>query len=109
MGDEIPKWPAQKPAPEPPPDRTSWAQRASAEYWSGVTDPIGRLKHLEARYARLDPANIEAFRQELTAAIRNAEPAAILAEPRVVTMVRSVYGERGVTRLRDRAAGVSHA
>jgi hypothetical protein len=85
------------------PDRLGWMQRSAAAHWSGVTDPIGRLKHLEARYARLDPANLEQFREELAAAIRNADPAAVLGEPRVVTMVRSVYGERGVTRLRERA------
>jgi hypothetical protein len=90
MGDEVP-------------DRLGWLQQSAAANWNKITDPIGRLKYLEARYARLDPANLGQFREELTAAIRNAEPAAILNEPRVVTMVRSVFGERGVTRLKERA------
>jgi hypothetical protein len=102
MGDEFHKWPAQKPAPEPAPDRTSWAQKASAEFWSSVTDPAGRLRFYAARLARLDRSRLDAFRAEVGAVIRETDPKVVLDDPHVVGMVRELFGERGVMRLREK-------
>lgn len=103
MGDEFPRWPAQKPAPEPPPDRASWAQKASSEFWSSVTDPAGRLRLYAARLARLDPSRLDTFRAEVAAVIRETDPRLVLDDPRLVSMVRELFGERGVARLREKA------
>ena len=102
MGDEIPRWPSQKAEPPPPPDRTTWAARSAAEHWRGVTDPLGKLRFLDARYARLDQNGLEFFKGEVGDAIRAADPKAVLGDPHLVGLIRALWGERGVIKLRDK-------
>jgi predicted NAD/FAD-dependent oxidoreductase len=104
MGDEIQRWPSQKAEPKPIPDRTSWAIQASADYWrEAAADPMGKLRLLDARFARLDPNGLDFFKAEVADAIRAADPKAVLGDPHLVGLIRALWGERGVVKLRDRA------
>jgi len=104
MGDEMSRWPASKPEPAPAPDRTAWATRSAAEHWrEAAATPLGKLRLLDARYARLDPGNLEFFKGEVGEAIRSADPKLVLGDPHLVGLVRSLWGERGLQRLKDRA------
>jgi len=62
-----------------------------------------RLRFLDARYARLDPNGLDFFKGEVGDAIRAADPKAVLGDPHLVGLIRALWGERGVTKLRDRA------
>jgi hypothetical protein len=104
MGDETPRWSAPKADPAPAPDRTTWAAKSAAEHWREVSnDPLGRLRFLDAKHARLDPGNLEFFKGEVGEAIRNTDAKVVLGDPHIVGLIRSLFGERGVQRLRDRA------
>ena len=105
MGDEWgeQRWKA-KPKAEPAPqsDRAQWANQSSAEHWrEAIKDPVGRLRWMEARFAR-GPSNLDAFKAEVGEAIRAVDPQLVLGDPHVVGMVRALFGERGVTRLREK-------
>ena len=104
MGDEAPRWSAPKAEPAPTPDRTTWATRSAAEHWrEAAATPLGKLRLLDARYARLDPGNLEFFKGEVGEAIRSADPKLVLGDLHHVGLVRSLWGERGLQRLKDRA------
>lgn len=62
-----------------------------------------RLRLLDARYARLDPNGLDFFKGEVGDAIRAADPKAVLGDPHLVGLIRALWGERGVIKLRDRA------
>lgn len=90
------------------------ARHAEQDEWSArqwgkqEPTPINRLKLCEAYLARLgfrepDQDAIERLREAAAAALRVADAIEVLNDPHLVGMVRQLFGERGLGRLRDRS------
>jgi crotonobetainyl-CoA:carnitine CoA-transferase CaiB-like acyl-CoA transferase len=69
--------------------------------------PINRLRLCDAYLARLtfsdDKDAIERLRDAAAAALRIADAIEVLNDPHLVGMVRQLFGERGLGRLRERS------
>jgi hypothetical protein len=50
-----------------------------------------------------DPDEVERLKGRVGELIRETDPAAILGDPHLVTMVRWLFSEKGLVRLRERA------
>lgn len=61
--------------------------------------PLNRLRYLDARMA----AGAEIDRDRVAELVREAGAKAVLSDPDAVGLVRQLFGERGVVRLKDRA------
>ena len=61
--------------------------------------PLNRLRYLDARLA----AGAEIDRERVAQLVREAGSKAVLSDPDAVGLVRQLWGERAVERLRDRA------
>jgi hypothetical protein len=87
------------------PDRSDFAVASSAEYWAtAVTEnPLNRLRLLDARLAR-PGVDIESIKARAGELIREIGAAQVLSDPDCVGLVRQLFGEKGVTRLKERAA-----
>ena len=69
---------------------------------------MGQLRLADALLARYsDPIayeyQIQRLKGEVGERLRQADAATVLADPHVTSMVRQLFGERGVQRLKDRA------
>jgi len=68
--------------------------------------PLNRLKLCEAYLARLtinpDPDALERLRDSTAAALRVADAVEVLGHPHLSSMVRQLFGERGLNRLKNR-------
>ena len=68
--------------------------------------PLNRLKLCEAYLARLtispDADAMERLRDSTAAALRVADAAEVLGHPHLMSMVRQLFGERGLNRLKAR-------
>jgi hypothetical protein len=86
-------------------DRSAYAVKNSADYWTqAVTEnPLNRLRLLDAKLARpgVDVESIKARAGEL---IREIGAAKVLGDPDCVGLVRQLFGQRGVDRLKERAS-----
>jgi hypothetical protein len=107
MGDEFiyaPSAYAQKPEKKVE-DRSDHAVKNATEYWSqAVTEnPLNRLRLLDARLAR-PGVDIESIKARAGELIREIGAAEVLSDPDCVGLVRQLFGEKGVTRLKERAA-----
>lgn len=97
-----------------PDDRSEYLQRQASASWDKVMreSPLQRLKYYDAKLARAgfssDPAERERLKSRVAELIREAGASNILAEPDVICMVRELFGEKGVQRLRDRARTTPH-
>ena len=111
MGDEYGYAPsAAKSGPLGQPDeREARGVRQSAEYWAEAVreTPLNRLRYYDALCARPgyldDPGQREKIKARIGELIRETDPAAILGDPHLVTMVRWLFTEKGLVRLRERA------
>jgi hypothetical protein len=89
------------------------ARHAEQDDWSARVwgkqepTPINRLKLCDAYLARLtfsdDKDAIERLRDAAAAALRIADAIEVLNDPHLVGMVRQLFGERGLGRLRERS------
>lgn len=111
MGDEFVYPSAAKSGPQGQPDeRGARLVEQAAAGWDSVVrnSPLQRLRYYDARLARAgfssDPAERERLRSRVAELIREAGAKVVLSDPDVVCMVRELFGERGVQRLKDRAA-----
>jgi hypothetical protein len=83
-------------------------ERAARQWGKKEPTPLNRLKLCEAYLARLtlhDPPDrdaIERLRDAAAAALRVADAIEVLNDPHLVGMVRSLFGESGLGRLRSR-------
>jgi len=107
MGDEYQYQPSssvQKPEKKSP-DRSDFAVASSVEYWAtAVTEnPLNRLRLLDAKLAR-PGVDIESIKVRAGELIREIGAAQVLSDPDCVGLVRQLFGEKGVTRLKERAA-----
>ena len=93
--------------------RDEWMQSQALKSAQAIAQtPIGALRMLDAVYARLlfqqeepsFPERLEAFRDRVASALAAAPAKDAAGDPHILTMVRGLWGERGVNRLRDRAA-----
>jgi len=68
--------------------------------------PLNRLKLCEAYLARLtinpDPDALERLKDSTAAALRVADAVEVLGHPHLSSMVRQLFGERGLNRLKNR-------
>ena len=68
--------------------------------------PLNRLKLCEAYLARLtinpDPDAMERLKDSTAAALRLADAAEVLGHPHLNSMVRQLFGERGLNKLKKR-------
>lgn len=116
----------EKPAPGEKPQKTSQQVAAdqarfahdndrAASEWSkhGLVDDLGKLRLCEALLARYQVRSEEQghrdrmdwLKERTGDLLRHVKPADVLNDPSLSGMVRSMFGERGVTRLRERARG----
>jgi hypothetical protein len=67
---------------------------------------LNRLKLCEAYLARLtispDPDALERLKDSTAAALRSADAAEVLGHPHLNSMVRQLFGERGLNKLKKR-------
>lgn len=108
MGDEHQYTPsAGKSGPQgQPDDRVASLIRQSSENWqqSMRENPLNRLRYLDAKLARigLDSPEIEQMKARAGELIRELPAEDVLGDPGCVGLVRQLFGERGVQRLRER-------
>ena len=91
---------------------TQASDRAASE-WNkhGVSDSLGKLRLVEATLARYQMRSeehghlerMEWLRERAGQLLRDVAPGEALGDLRILCMVRSLFGERGVTRLRERS------
>lgn len=103
MGDEYVYSPSAK-TENKVPDRTDSAINSSADYWAtAITEnPLNRLRLLDAKLAR-PGVNVESIKARAGELIRELGAAKVLTDPDCVGLVRQLFGQRGVDRLRERA------
>lgn len=83
-------------------------ERAARQWGKLEPTPLNRLKLCEAYLARLtlsDPPDrdaVERLRDAAAAALRIADAIEVLNDPHLVGMVRHLFGEKGLARLRSR-------
>ena len=79
----------------------------NARQWGKLEPtPLNRLRLCEAYLARLtispDADALERLRDSTAAALRSADAAEVLGHPHLMSMVRQLFGERGLNRLKAR-------
>ena len=82
----------------------------SQEYWNkhGLRDDLGRLKLCEALLARYsvqpdDSDRMEQLRNMVVDCMKSASAVKVLDNPSLLSMIRHLWGEKGVNRLKTRA------
>ena len=66
--------------------------------------PVHRLRYLDALLARTtDPLQVERIKTRAGELIREVGATAVLADPSLISMVRFLFGVKGLERLRERA------
>jgi hypothetical protein len=103
MGDET-LYPNLKPSQ--PDLNLQHQEKKILDHWeeSFKANPIQRLKYLDAVLARTTEAEkVERIKWRVAELIRESDARSILGDPHLVTMIRYLYGERGLARLKERA------
>jgi hypothetical protein len=111
-----------KPAPGEKPEKTDKQKAADSaafqaeeerniRYWDSVLEePLGKLKLAEALLARytvteFDPDRLdklEFLRGRVGDLIRESDPAKVVGDSGLCGMIRQLFGERGINRLKQR-------
>lgn len=89
----------------------SWASQANMKHWDEVRQtPIGKLKLAEALLGRIGVGDwsqrrirMEELKGRVGPYIREADPVEAMNDPGIVGMIRELFGEPGVNRLKARA------
>jgi hypothetical protein len=84
-------------------EQDDWNARA----WGKLEPtPLNRLKLCEAYLARLtislDADALERLKDSTAAALRSVDAAEVLGHPHLMSMVRQLFGERGLNKLKKR-------
>ena len=90
----------------------SWAAQAAIKHWDEKCQTvIGKLLLADAYLARITVGDWQQRREKtdwlksyVGPLLREADPKDVLGDPGLVGMVRQLWGEPGVTRLRDKVA-----
>lgn len=98
--------------------RHSYNVRENERAWDerlrdgGIMARLKLADALLARYTILNgpdrpdmPDLVDTLKSRVASMLREIAPAAVLSEPSIRSMVRQLFGEAGVVRLRDRAEG----
>jgi len=106
MGDEvdyIPSWKQEKKKDIPDVD---YKVQSAQLYWDVKVkeSPLQRLRYLDARLAQ--GATIDTLR--VAELVREAGAKAVLSDPDAIGLIRQLFGEKGVQRLKDRASTAQH-
>jgi len=106
MGDEvdyIPSWKQEKKKDIPDVD---YKVQSAQLYWDAKVkeSPLQRLRYLDARLAQ--GATIDTLR--VAELVREAGAKAVLSDPDAIGLIRQLFGEKGVQRLKDRASTEKH-
>lgn len=106
MGDEvnyIPSWKQEKKKDIPDVD---YKVQSAQFYWDAKVkeSPLQRLRYLDARLAQ--GATIDTLR--VAELVREAGAKAVLSDPDAIGLIRQLFGEKGVQRLKDRASTEKH-
>ena len=91
---------------------TTWASQANMRYWDEVKGTvIGRLRLADAYLARINVGDWHQrgerrdwLKMKVGELIRTADPKEVVGDPHLVGMVRDLFGEKGVMRLKERAS-----
>jgi hypothetical protein len=92
-----------------PDERGAREMKQAGEYWAVAVreTPLNRLRYYDALIARpgfLDePGQRERVKARIGELIRENDAVAILGDPSLVSMVRFLFGVKGLERLRERA------
>ena len=91
------------------PSDITWASQANMKMWSERTDALGKLCLADAYLARIwvgewsqREERTDWLKGYIGPLLREVDPKAIVGDPHLCGMVRQLWGERGVQRLRDR-------
>jgi hypothetical protein len=116
-----------KPAPGEKPEKTDKQKAAdlaqleamqsrSAKFWDGeIGDPIMRLRLCDAILARYQirsgdidiPDRIEELKDRIADLIKTANPAKVIGDPHIRSMIWQLFGDRGIKRLQQLAHGTA--
>ena len=92
-----------------PDEREARGVRQSANYWAEAVreSPINRLRYYDALCARPgfldDPEQRDRVKNRVAELIRETDTAAVLGDPHIIGLIRWLFGEKGLVRLRERA------
>ena len=91
------------------PSDITWASQANVKMWEERADAIGRLHLADAYLARISVGEwsqreerTDWLKGHIGPLLREVDPKAIVGDPHLRGMVRQLWGERGVQRLKDR-------
>ena len=103
MGDEFTYFPAKQSQPEKPKPSHNLEHQfhSNQAMWNSAVQesPLNRLKFYDAQLAR----GVEVNRDRVAELIREAGAAAVLSDRDTIGLVRQLWGEKAVERLRERA------
>ena len=100
MGDEL--YPTVKPSQPREEKKRELDVSSCQRMWDTLVreSPLNRLRYLDARMA----AGAEINRDRVAELVREVGAKAVLSDPGAVGLVRQLWGERAVERLRHRAS-----
>lgn len=103
MGDEL--YPTLK-SSQPQEKKREIDVSSSQRMWDTLIreSPLNRLRYLDARLAQgatVDPNRVAEL-------VREAGAKAVLSDPDAIGLIRQLFGEKGVQRLKDRASTEKH-
>ena len=101
MGDEYTYSPSVKTEKPKPSHNLEHSLHSNSATWSELVrqSPLNRLRFYDAQLAR----GIEVNRERVAELIREAGPAAVLSDRDVIGLIRQLWGERAIEKLRQRA------
>ena len=89
--------------------------RCAREWDKRLAEPLAKLKLADALLARYNVRNdevghderMEWLRERVADLVREADPKAVASDPSLLAMIRQLWSERGVLKIRARAAAVA--
>lgn len=105
MGDQhqyLPSKPSQPREEKKEFSQTEYHMQSARRMWDELVQgsPLNRLRYLDARLAQgatVDPNRVAEL-------VREAGAKAVLSDPDAIGLIRQIFGEKGVQRLRHRAS-----
>lgn len=101
MGDEYTYSPSVKTEKPKPSHNLEHSLHSNVTTWNELVrqSPLNRLRFYDAQLAR----GLEVNKDRVAELIREAGPAAVLSDRDVIGLIRQLWGERAIEKLRQRA------
>ena len=101
MGDEYTYSPSVKTEKPKPSHNLEHSLHSNLTTWNELVrqSPLNRLRFYDAQLAR----GLEVNKDRVAELIREAGPAAVLSDRDVIGLIRQLWGERAIEKLRQRA------